>query len=80
MKSAMAPLPEILALLELITAALRSDDQEGSRVLLQKVLDEMKKRPMDLCDRMTVRIVLGRIQRAGGRSMAQAMESCLCAG
>ena len=76
----MAPLPEILALLESITAALRTDDQEGSRHLLQKVLDQLQNRPLDMCDQMTLRIVLGRIQRAGGRSMAQAMESCLCAG
>jgi len=71
------PLQEILAHLESMTTALRSQDEDRGRSLLARTLNLLRSRPLDYCDRMTIRIVLFRIQRAGGRTMAQAVESFL---
>lgn len=72
-----APLQEILAILESITAALRTDELDHGHRLLDQALALLRTRPLDSCDRMTVQIVLGRIRRAGGRSLAEAVEFCL---
>lgn len=78
--TAPAPLGEILAVLESITTALRSDDPDKGRRLLERAVDLLHSRALDSCDRMTLRIVVDRIHRAGGRSLAQTVESCIAAG
>lgn len=81
MNTMIAPtaLQEILAVLESVTAALRCDDLDRVRGLADRAMTLLQTRRLDSCDRMTLQIVLGRIHRAGGQALVQAIQSRMSA-
>ena len=73
-----APLPEILTVLESISAALRSADQERTSALQGRARELLRSRPLDCGDRMILGKVLGRIRKAvGGLTFVQDLETVL---
>ncbi|HLY73289.1 MAG TPA: hypothetical protein VKU80_04155 [Planctomycetota bacterium] len=77
---ATAALPEILALLESISAALRSRDLDRTISLQERAIDLLRGRPLDAGDRMILGTVLRRIRKnAGEGTIVKGLESCLLA-
>jgi hypothetical protein len=80
MKHPTMPLPEILAVLESIAAALRSADALRVALLQQQASNALRARSLDCGDRMILDKVLGRIRRTvGGLAIAQHVESLIAA-
>jgi hypothetical protein len=78
--NATAALPEILAVLESISAALRSRDLDRTISLQERAIDLLQSRPLDACDRMILGTVLRRIRKnAGEGTIVKDLESCLLA-
>ena len=72
------PLPEILAVLESVTAALRTSDLERSRQLQARAAQLIRYRSLDCCDSMIVGKVLARIRRICPHpSITVDLEACL---
>jgi len=75
-----APLPEILNVLESISAALRAADRDRSGELQSRAVELLRCRRLDCCERMILEKVLHRIRKAAGEaSLVQDLESCVSA-
>ena len=71
-------LPEILGILESVTAALRSSDLDRSMRLQARAVELLRRRTLDCGDRMIVDKVIGRIRKVSpGSTLVLGIEECL---
>ena len=74
------PLAEILTSMESVTSALRREDEEQTRHLQTRVIEQLRTRPLDSCDRMILGQVLNRIRKLmGSATFVRDVESRLSA-
>jgi len=72
------PLPEILSVLESVTAALRSADMDRSRRLQARAAELLRSRSLDCADSMILSKVMSRIRRLCPHpSITGDLEACL---